>query len=115
MPILPLIDLLILMGTLNLGISCIIKLITLSTVYQPYPLGLGPLDFVVIAGICFLFALTLAARAWVKINEPQLMAARREVATAQARLRVAGIEGNGAEAVAGGSAEPREAAVAESR
>jgi hypothetical protein len=90
-PILPLIDLMILLGTVNLGLSAVIKLITVTTHYQPFPLGLGPADFVVIALVCFVFALTLAARTWVKLNESRMVLARRDMATAQARLHLAGM------------------------
>ena len=39
-------------------------------------------------GVCWGFALTLAARCWVKVNEPRLQERRRELARAQARRRV---------------------------
>jgi hypothetical protein len=111
-----LIDLMILLGTLNLGLSVIIRGISITTHYRPDLLGLGSFDFVVIAVVCFIFALTLAARTWVKLNEPRMIMARRDNAAAQARFRVAGMEGDVIEPAAGSSAEPpQEAAAAERR
>jgi hypothetical protein len=43
------------------------------------------MDFVVVTAICFGFALTLAARTWVKLNEPRLIHIQRQRAEAQAR------------------------------
>jgi hypothetical protein len=77
---------------------------------------MGALDFVILAGICFLFALTLAARTWVKTNEPRLIATRRDMAAAQARLRVAAMEGAAAGPADRESVEREsEAAIAERR
>ncbi len=90
MLILPLIDLLILLGTGSLGIGFVLKVINVSTRYSPSILGFSSLDFVVIAGIFFAFAITLVARTWMKINEPRLAALRRDVLAAEARLRAAG-------------------------
>lgn len=77
MPVLPLIDLLIMVGWTSLMGSGLLKAIYLSTSYRPTVLTLGPADLLTFAGVCLLFALTLAARTWVKYHEPQLMAARR--------------------------------------
>ena len=88
MPVLPLIDLLILVGWTSLMGSGLLKAIYLSTMYRPRVLGLGPADFLLFAGICLLFALTLAARTWVKYHEPQLMARRSRVRQAQAGERM---------------------------
>jgi hypothetical protein len=104
-PVLPLIDLMILLGSLNLGLSVIIRVIIFTTHYRPSPFGLTAFDFVVIAVVCFVFALTLAARSWVKLNESRMIIARRDSATAQARLRVAGMDGGASEPVAGDPAE----------
>ena len=92
MPILPLVDLLILMATLNLVVGFLLKMISASTHYNFHPLGLGAMEFVVIAAICFAFALTLVARTWLKLNEPRLIAVRREAAVAEARRRAAEFE-----------------------
>jgi hypothetical protein len=75
--VLPLIDLLILSGWTSLMIGAALKLIAMATRYRPGILGLTSLDFAVIAAVCFGFALTLAARTWVKLNEPRLLAAQR--------------------------------------
>jgi hypothetical protein len=76
-PVLPLIDLLILSGWTSLMLGSALKLIALATRYRPDIFGLSSLDFAIIAGVAFGFALTLAARTWVKLNEPRLMAAQR--------------------------------------
>lgn len=77
MPVLPLIDLLIILGWTSLMGAALLKAIYVTTTYRPTVLGLGPLEFVLIAGTCLLFGLTLAARTWVKYHEPELMARRR--------------------------------------
>ena len=77
MPVLPLIDLLILSGWTSLMVGGGIKLVVMTTRYRPHPLGLTSMDFAIIAAICFGFALTLAARTWVKLNEPHLLAVQR--------------------------------------
>ena len=69
MPTLPLIDLLILMGWTSLFIGATQKAIWITTSYRPTILSLTPIDFLWIAGISLLFALSLAARTWVKVNE----------------------------------------------
>lgn len=85
MLILPLIDLLILSGAGMLVIGFFLKVTAIATVYNPSVLGFSSVDFVLLAGICWGFALTLAARAWVRLNEPRLLAARREQMIARAR------------------------------
>ena len=75
MPILPIIDLLILMGWSSLFGAFALKAITLTTSYRPTLFGLGAFDLVVMAGIFLLFALALAARTWVKAQESQKYAA----------------------------------------
>ncbi len=77
MPVLPLIDLLIMVGWTSLMGAGLLKAIYLSTMYRPKVLGLGPADFLVFAAVCLLFAIALAARTWVKYHEPRLMATRR--------------------------------------
>lgn len=77
MSVLPLIDLLIMVGWTSLMGAGLLKAIYLSTMYRPRVAGLGPGDFLVFAGVCLMFALTLAARTWVKYHEPRLMASRR--------------------------------------
>lgn len=85
MPVLPLIDLLILMGSVSLALGFGLKAITLTTHYNPTILGFSSIDMVIIAGICLAFALTLAARTWVKLNEPRLLAFRRRASEAELR------------------------------
>ena len=92
MPILPLIDLLILAGSLSLVLGFGMKAISITTHYQPTILGFSSIDMVVIAGICLGFALTLAARTWVKLNEPRLMAYRRRASQAELRWQAEELE-----------------------
>jgi len=73
MPMLPLIDLLILLGWTSLMIGMVQKALWITTSYSWRFFGLTPGDFLVAAGVCLLFALTLAARAWVKVNEPKML------------------------------------------
>ncbi len=69
MPILPLIDLLILIGWTSLFAAFVLKAVWLSTSYAPRLFGMSPFDLVVSAGVMLLFALALAARQWVKSFE----------------------------------------------
>lgn len=78
MPILPLIDLLLLLGTGSLFVGFLLKAISITTRFRPHILGFTSVDFVLIAGVCMGLALVLAARTWVKINEPKVLAMRRE-------------------------------------
>ena len=91
--ILPLIDLLILSGTGMLVIGFILKAIAITTVYRPHILGFTSTDFVVLCGVCWVFALTLVARSWVRLNEPRILAARREMTQARARQQAHEQEG----------------------
>jgi hypothetical protein len=84
MPVLPLIDLLILTGWSCLAVGGVLKAIAVTTSYRPMILTLGPSQFLMISGIFLLFALTLAARTWVKIHEPALTAKRRSMNTLRA-------------------------------
>ncbi len=77
MPVLPLIDLLILLGTGSLMVGFVLKSIAISTSYRPSLLGLTSIDFLIATGICLLFALTLAARTWVRANEGRLHVSMR--------------------------------------
>jgi UDP-N-acetylmuramyl pentapeptide phosphotransferase/UDP-N-acetylglucosamine-1-phosphate transferase len=76
-PILPLIDLLLLLGTGSLFVGFLLKAISITTRFNPHVLGFTSIDFVLIAGVCMGLALVLAARTWDKINEPRLVALRR--------------------------------------
>ncbi len=92
MPVLPIVDLLILMGTGSLVVGFILKAINISTLYNPTVLGFSSMDFVVIAGVCLGFALTLVARSWLKMNEPHLLAMQSRLAADQARRRAQELE-----------------------
>ncbi|MCP4035825.1 MAG: hypothetical protein GY733_02725 [bacterium] len=84
MPVLPMIDLLILMGWTSLALGGVLKAIAVTTNYRPDILSLGPLEFLELAAIFLLFALALAARTWVKANEPEILAQRRRVSSLRA-------------------------------
>jgi hypothetical protein len=90
--ILPLIDLLILAGTALLGVGFLLKAYTIVMSQPLSILGFSSTDFVVMTGVCWGFALALAARCWVKLNEPNLLALRREQVQAQARRQAQEIE-----------------------
>jgi hypothetical protein len=85
MPILPIIDLLILMGWTSLFGAFALKAIYVTTSYTPSLFGLGPLDLTILAAIFLLFSLALAARSWVKAHEHHgSSAAERAAATLEA-------------------------------
>jgi hypothetical protein len=79
MPTLPLIDLMILVAWTSLIVGGVEKLIGLALNSRPLLLGMAPIDFVMVAGVCLLFALSLAARVWVRAHEPALLRARHAV------------------------------------
>lgn len=81
MPILPIIDLLILMAWTVLISASGLKLIALTTSYRPEILGLGPLDLTLVAGVLLLFSLALAARTWLRGLESQNSQARKRAAS----------------------------------
>ena len=85
MLILPVIDLLVLLGTGCLGTGFVLKAIQVTTHYSPTILGFSSLDFVLMAGVFLALALVLAARTWVKLNEPKLIRMRREAVQAELR------------------------------
>jgi Na+/melibiose symporter-like transporter len=92
MPILPVVDLLILMGTASLGVGFLLKAVALSTHYRPTVLGLSSLDFALIAAVCLGLALTLVARTWMKLNDPQLVLLQQRLAEEKALRRARQIE-----------------------
>jgi hypothetical protein len=92
MPVLPLVDLLILLGTGSLAIGFILKAVNITMLYNPTVLGFSSIDFVVIAGVCLGLALTLVARTWMKMNEPHLLAMQSRQAADQARRRARQLE-----------------------
>jgi hypothetical protein len=87
-PILPLVDLLILLGSASLLIGFLLKSIALATLYHPTLLGFTSLDFAVITAVCFGFALTLVARTWLKLHEPSLLALQSRLRAEEAYRRV---------------------------
>ena len=84
MPVLPLIDLMLLSGWTALLVGFVLKVIHLTTNYRPAVLGLTPFDFMLIAVVAMLFAIALAARTWVKSQEPTAAAIRRRDETIEA-------------------------------
>ena len=84
MPILPIIDLLIFLGWSVLSVGGVLKAIYITTSYRPTFLTLTPIDCLMVAGVCLMLSLTLAARTWVKANEPQMLATRRAAGTLEA-------------------------------
>ncbi len=92
LPVLPLVDLLILMGTASLGVRFVLKAVALTTLYRPSILGFSSADFVLITGVCFGFALVLIARTWLKLNEPGLLSLQNRMRVEQAALRAEEIE-----------------------
>ncbi len=76
MPALPIIDSLIFLGWSSLMVAFILKAIDMTTHYRPSIFGLTAQDFLWASAISLLFALTLAARTWVKMNEPRILRER---------------------------------------
>ena len=87
MPVLPLVDLLILIGSGSLALGFLLKFITLVSIYRPTIVGFSSLDFVLIAGVCFSLALVFVARTWLKLNEPSLLALKSRLRAEQAQAR----------------------------
>ena len=81
MPILPIIDLLILMAWTVLFGAFGLKLIAATTSYQPLLFGLGPLQMTLVAAVLLLFAIALAARSWLRSQETETSAARSRAAS----------------------------------
>ena len=81
MPILPIIDLLILMAWTVLISAIGLKLIALTTSYRPEVLGLGPMELTLVAGVLLLFSLALAARTWLRAQESQSSGAHQRAAS----------------------------------
>ena len=92
MPILPIVDLLVLLGTGSLLVGFVLKAIALATIYRPSILGFTSIDFVLIAGVCLAMALVLVARTWLKLNEPNLLALQSRLRHEQARQRAIDLE-----------------------
>jgi hypothetical protein len=77
MSILPLMDAVILFGWTSLVAGGLLKAVYVTTHYRPTVLGLTPIDFLGIAIVALLLALTQAARTMVKVAEPELLRRRR--------------------------------------
>jgi len=92
MTVLPIVDLLILMGTGSVIIGFVLKGVALTTTYNPTFLGFSSLDMLLIALTCFGFALVLAARTWLRLNEPHIQALERRLGEEEARRRAAEYE-----------------------
>jgi hypothetical protein len=99
MPVLPLIDLMLLSGWTALLVGFVLKVVHLTTSYRPAILGLTPIDFLMIAAAAMLFAIALAARTWVKSQEPTAAAIRRRDETIEAWNALKNGEARGADAV----------------
>ena len=84
MPMLPIIDLLILLAWTSLAAGGALKLINIVFAKFWTLLGFAPFDFFMITSVLLVFALTLVARTWVKANDPAVLAARRADATREA-------------------------------
>ena len=93
MPVLPLIDLMLLAGWTALFIGFVLKAVAAVSSYRPAILGLSSIDFLMIAIASLLFAIALAARTWVKSQEPAATAARRRDETMEAWNRLQGAGG----------------------
>ena len=76
MPALAFIDALIFLGWSSIMVAFILKAIDISTAYRAQIFGLSAQDFLWASAIALLFALTLAARTWVKANEPRILRER---------------------------------------
>jgi hypothetical protein len=76
-PTLPLIDLMILIAWTSLIVGMVQKAVWMALSTRATIFGMTPYDFVLVAGVFLLFALALAARVWVKANEPRLLRSQR--------------------------------------
>lgn len=92
MPILPLVDLFILLGSGSFAVGVLLKVIDIATHYSPTLLGFSSSDFALITAVCFAFALTLVARTWLKLNEPRLLALQSRLRAEEAHRRVREME-----------------------
>lgn len=103
MPVLPLIDLMLLSGWTALFAGFVLKAVALTTSYRPTILGMSSTDFFMIAMAALLFAIALAARTWVKMQDPSVTASRRRRETLDAWKALPN-NGNNVEAMPEGAA-----------
>lgn len=113
MPILPLVDLLIVLGSASLVAGFFLKAVTLVTPFRPTLMGFSSTDFALMTAISFGLALTLVARTWLKLNEPALLSLQSRLRAEQAHQRVREIElangnGSGAESTPASVSASRE-------
>jgi hypothetical protein len=78
MPVLPLIDLMILVAWTSMIIGAVQKTLSIALGRPLSAFGFSPTDFVLVAVAALLFALSLAARTWVRAYEPALRRARHQ-------------------------------------
>ncbi len=81
MPVLPLIDLMILGAWSALIIGAAQKTLGIAIGRNLLIFGLSPMDFLAMAAVALLFAMSLAARQWVKANEPGILRRARRLHT----------------------------------
>ncbi len=108
MPVLPLIDLLLLGGWTALFIGFVLKAISLTTHYPAAIFGLSSLDFLMVAVTAMLFSIALAARTWVKTQEPAARAERLKKQTMDAWNALPGHHDGGAALSEPALSEPEE-------
>src|SRR5262249_4472447 len=87
MTVLPIVDLLILMGTGGLAIGFVLKGVALTTTYNPTCLGSSSFAWLLIPLPCSARALVIAARTWLRLNEPHLQALERRLGEEEAKRR----------------------------
>jgi hypothetical protein len=83
MPVLPLIDLMILVAWTSLIVAGAQKVMGIALAMRPTIFGMGPFDFVLVAGVSLLFALALAARVWVRRSESGALQALHDASEAK--------------------------------
>ena len=81
MPVLPLIDLMILAAWSSLIIGAAQKTLGIAIGRNLLIFGFTPMDFLAMGAVALLFAMSLAARQWVKANEPALLRRARMLKT----------------------------------
>ena len=88
MPVLPLIDLMLLSGWTAMLVGFVLKMVAVATSYRPTLMGLSSIDFLMMGVAAMLFAIALAARTWVKSQEPTAVALRKREETMEAWNRL---------------------------
>lgn len=88
MPLLPIIDLLILLAWTSLAAGGLLKFVNLAFSKYWTLLGLSPFDFFMIGAVMLIFALALVGRSWVKLNDPGVRSEQRAERTRAAYSEV---------------------------